>query len=199
METEDQHEAGAGGAVVKASAKPAPPKRWYIVHIHSGYESKVQKSLLERARNAGHEAEFDEILIPEENVVEVVKGEKRTSKRKFFPGYILVHMNLTDETWHIVNDTPKVTGFVGGGERPAPIPDEDVDKMTEKMREGAEKPKPKIIFEEGEAVRVITGPFANFNGYVDEVLADKERVRVMVQVFGRSTPVVLDYIHVEKS
>ena len=173
--------------------------KWYIVHTYSGHEKKAKQGLLERAKTFGHEADFDEVLIPEENVVEVVKGEKKTSKRKFFPGYILVHMNLTDETWHIVKDTPRVTGFVGGGEKPAPIPDEDVAKMTEQMKEGAEKPKPRILFEEGEAVRVITGPFANFNGYVDEVLPEKEKVRVMVQVFGRSTPVVLDYVHVEKS
>ena len=173
--------------------------KWYIVHTYSGHEAKAKRGLLERARTFGHEADFDEILIPEENVVEVVKGQKKTSKRKFFPGYILVHMNLTDETWHIVKDTPRVTGFVGGGDRPAPLPDEDVAKMTQQMKEGAEKPKPRILFEEGEAVRVITGPFANFNGYVDEILPDKEKVRVMVQVFGRATPVVLDYVHVEKS
>lgn len=176
-----------------------PAKKWYIVHTYSGQEAKAKQSLLERARTFGHEGDFDEVLIPEENVVEVVKGEKRTSKRKFFPGYILVHMNLTDETWHIVNDTPKVTGFVGGGNQPPPIPDEDVAKMTEQMKEGAEKPKPRILFEEGESVRVISGPFANFSGFVDEVLPDKEKVRVMVQVFGRATPVVLDYMHVEKA
>jgi transcriptional antiterminator NusG len=173
--------------------------KWYIVHTYSGHEAKAKQGLLERAKTFGHEADFDEILIPEENVVEIVKGQKKTSKRKFFPGYILVHMNLTDETWHIVKDTPRVTGFVGGGDHPAPLPDEDVAKMTAQMKEGAEKPKPRIVFEEGEAVRVITGPFANFNGYVDEVLPDKEKVRVMVQVFGRATPVVLDYVHVEKS
>lgn len=174
-------------------------KKWYIVHTYSGQEAKAKQSLLERARTFGHEGDFDEVLIPEENVVEVVKGEKRTSKRKFFPGYILVHMNLTDETWHIVNDTPKVTGFVGGGNQPPPIPDEDVAKMTAQMKEGAEKPKPRILFEEGESVRVISGPFANFSGFVDEVLPDKEKVRVMVQVFGRATPVVLDYMHIEKA
>jgi len=176
-----------------------PAKKWYIVHTYSGQEAKAKQSLLERARTFGHEGDFDEVLIPEENVVEVVKGEKRTSKRKFFPGYILVHMNLTDETWHIVNDTPKVTGFVGSSNQPPPVPDEDVAKMTEQMKEGAEKPKPRILFEEGESVRVISGPFANFSGFVDEVLPDKEKVRVMVQVFGRATPVVLDYMHVEKA
>jgi transcriptional antiterminator NusG len=174
-------------------------KKWYIVHTYSGHEAKAKQSLLERARTFGHEEDFDEVLIPEENVVEVVKGEKRTSKRKFFPGYILVRMNLTDETWHIVKDTPKVTGFVGGSDRPTPIADEEVAKMTQQIREGAAKPKPKIVFEEGENVRVISGPFANFSGFVDEVLPEKEKVRVMVQVFGRATPVMLDYMNVEKA
>lgn len=125
-------------------------KKWYIVHTYSGHEAKVKQSLLERAKSFHHEMDFDEILIPEENVVEVVKGERRTSKRKFFPGYILVKMNLTDETWHIVKDTPKVTGFVGGGERPTPVSDSDVAKMTAQMKEATSKPKPRIVFEEGE-------------------------------------------------
>jgi transcriptional antiterminator NusG len=174
-------------------------KKWYIVHTYSGHEAKVKQSLLERAKSFAKEVEFDEILIPEENVVEVVKGERRTSKRKFFPGYILVKMNLTDETWHIVKDTPKVTGFVGGGERPTPISEDDVQKMIGKMKEGSDKPKPKIVFEEGESVRVVSGPFANFSGFVDQVHPDKEKVRVMVQVFGRATPVMLDYGAVEKA
>jgi transcriptional antiterminator NusG len=177
----------------------AMSKRWYIVHTYSGHEAKAKQSLLERAKTFGREDEFDEVLIPEENVVEIVKGEKRTSKRKFFPGYILVRMNLTDDTWHIVKDTPKVTGFVGGGEQPTPIEDEEVARMTQQIKEGAVKPKPKIRFEEGEGVRVISGPFANFSGFVDEVLPDKEKVRVLVQVFGRATPVVLDYMNVEKA
>ena len=175
------------------------PKRWYIVHTYSGHEAKAKRSLLERAKTFDREDEFDEVLIPEENVVEIVKGEKRTSKRKFFPGYILVRMNLTDDTWHIVKDTPKVTGFVGGGEQPTPIYDEEVARMTQQIKEGAVKPRPKIRFEEGESVRVISGPFANFSGFVDEVLPEKEKVRVMVQVFGRATPVVLDYMTVEKA
>lgn len=174
-------------------------KRWYIVHTHSGFEAKAKQSLLERARRLGHEGAFDEVLIPEEQVVEVVKGEKKTSKRKFYPGYILVHMHLTNETWHVVKDTPRITGFIGGGERPTPLSDSDVAGMTRQIKEGAEKPKPKIIFEAGELIRVTNGPFANFNGVVDEVLQEKEKVRVMVQVFGRSTPVELDYMHVEKS
>ena len=175
------------------------PKHWYIVHTYSGHEAKAKQGLLERAKALGHEEEFAEILIPEENVVEVVKGEKKTSKRKFFPGYILVHMELNDETWHIVRGTPKITGFVGGGTQPTPIPDEEVARMTQQIKEGAVKPKPKIRFEEGENVRVVSGPFANFSGFVDEVLEDKEKVRVMVQVFGRATPVVLDYMNVEKA
>jgi len=174
-------------------------KKWYIVHTYSGHEAKAKQSLLERARALGKEAAFDEILIPEENVIEIVKGEKRTSKRKFFPGYILVKMDLTDETWHIVKDTPKVTGFVGGGDHPTPIDEDEVARMTKQIKEGAAKPKPKIFFEEGETVRVINGPFANFSGFVDEVLSDKEKVRVMVQVFGRATPVMLDYTNVEKA
>ena len=174
-------------------------KKWYIVHTYSGHEAKAKQALLDRARAFGKEELFDEILIPEENVIEVVKGEKRTTRRKFFPGYILVHMDLTDESWHIVKDTPKITGFVGGGDRPPPIGDEEVARMTQQIKEGAVKPKPKIRFEEGESVRVVSGPFANFSGFVDEVLSDKEKVRVMVQVFGRATPVMLDYTNVEKA
>ncbi len=174
-------------------------KKWYIVHTYSGHEAKVKQSLLERAKALGKEEYFDEILIPEESVVEVVKGEKRTSKRKFFPGYILVRMDLNDESWHIVRDTPRVTGFVGGATQPTPISDEEVARMTQQMKEGAAKPKPKIRFEEGEAVRVTSGPFANFQGFVDEVRPEKEKVRVMVQVFGRATPVELDYTQLEKA
>ena len=175
-------------------------KKWYIVHTYSGHEAKAKQSLLERAKALGHEEEFDEILIPEETVVEAVKGgEKKTSKRKFFPGYILVRMELNDETWHIVRGTPKITGFVGGSTTPTPIADEEVARMTQQIKEGAAKPKPKIRFEEGENVRVVSGPFANFSGFVDEVMPEKEKVRVMVQVFGRATPVVLDYMNVEKA
>jgi transcriptional antiterminator NusG len=174
-------------------------KQWYIVHTYSGHEQKAMQALLERAKAMGKEEMFDEILIPEETVVEMVKGEKRTSKRKYFPGYIIVRMELTDETWHIVRGTPKITGFVGGEKKPPPISDEEVAQMTQQIKEGATKPKPRISFDEGENVRVISGPFANFSGYVDEVMEDKEKLRVMVHVFGRATPVVLDYGSVEKS
>jgi transcriptional antiterminator NusG len=174
-------------------------KQWYIVHTYSGHEQKAMQSLLERAKTMGKEECFDEVLIPEETVVEVKGGTKRTSKRKYFPGYILVHMELTDETWHIVRGTPKITGFVGGDQKPPAISEEEVARMTRQMEEGATKPKPKILFEEGENVRVVNGPFANFSGYIDEVMAEKEKLKVMVQVFGRATPVVLDYTNVEKA
>lgn len=192
--------AGGGEAPGEEPAKPTgPEKKWYIVHTYSGHEARAKQSLLERARLAGKADLFDEVLIPEEQVVEVVKGQKRTSRRKFFPGYILVRMVLNDETWHIVRSTPKITGFVGGGTRPTPISDEEVARMTQQMKEGAARPKPRIHFEEGENVRVISGPFANFSGFVDEVRPEREKVRVMVQVFGRATPVELDYMQVEKA
>jgi transcriptional antiterminator NusG len=174
-------------------------KQWYVVHTYSGHEQKAMQSLLERAKAMGREALFDEVLIPEETVVEMVKGSKRTSKRKYFPGYILVRMELTDETWHIVRGTPKITGFVGDDKHPAPISEEEVARMTQQIKEGAAKPKPKIMFEQGENVRVVNGPFANFSGYIDEVMPEKEKLKVMVQVFGRATPVVLDYTNVEKA
>lgn len=198
--SDNQSQSRTGFVGVPRAAAPTPTeKKWYIVHTYSGQEQRAKKGLLERARSFDLEDYFDEVLIPEESVVEMVKGQKRTSKRKFFPGYILVRMDLNDETWHIVKGTPKVTGFVGGGEKPPSISDEEVARMTQRIKEGAVKPKPKIQFDDGESVRVISGPFANFSGYVDEVLEDKEKLRVMVQVFGRATPVVLDYTNVEKA
>ncbi len=174
-------------------------KKWYIVHTYSGHEQKAMRALLDRAKSMGMEDMFEEVLIPEETVVEMVKGERRTSKRKYFPGYILVRMELNDETWHVVRGTPKITGFVGGDKTPPSISDEEVARMTQQIKEGAAKPKPKILFDEGENVRVVDGPFANFSGYVDEVMPEKEKLRVMVHVFGRATPVVLDYTNVEKA
>jgi len=174
-------------------------KKWYIVHTYSGQENRAKQSLLERAATLGFEEQIDEVLIPEENVVEMVKGQKRTSKRKFFPGYILVRMELSDDTWHVVKGTPKITGFVGNSTSPPSISDDEVARMTERIKEGAVKPKPLITFEDGESVRVIDGPFANFSGFIDEVMPEKEKLRVMVQVFGRATPVVLDYTNVEKA
>lgn len=189
----------------KATAKPggkAPKtveKKWYIVHTYSGQENRAKQGLLERAAALGFEEKIDEVLIPEESVVEMVKGTKRTSKKKFFPGYIMVRMELNDDTWHVVKGTPKITGFVGSATHPPAISDEEVARMTQRMQEGASKPKPLISFEEGESVRVVDGPFANFSGFVDEVMAEKEKLRVMVQVFGRATPVVLDYTNVERA
>jgi transcriptional antiterminator NusG len=205
MDTTSETEAGtakASDADTKdetTSSEITSLKKWYIVHTYSGQETRAKKALLERARTMGFEEQFDEILVPEESVVEMVGGKKRTSKRKFFPGYIMVHMDLSDETWHVVKGTPKITGFVGNATNPPPISDEEVARMTQRIKEGAAKPKPLINFDEGENVRVITGPFANFQGFIDEVMEDKEKLRVMVQVFGRATPVVLGYSNVEKA
>ena len=173
-------------------------KKWYGVHTYSGFENKVRLSLQERVRNLGLEELFGEILIPSETVVELKKGEKKTSQRKFFPGYILVNMVLNDETWHAVKETSKVTGFVGGN-NPTPIPDKEVDKISRRMEEGAEKPRHKVQFEVGETVRVVDGPFLNFSGVVEDVKPDKGKLRVMVSIFGRATPVELEFMQVEKS
>ncbi|SNB46486.1 transcription termination/antitermination protein NusG [Geobacter sp. DSM 9736] len=171
--------------------------KWYGVHTYSGFENKVKLSLQERIKNLGLQESFGEILIPSETVVELKKGEKRTSSRKFFPGYILVNMELNDETWHVVKETSKVTGFVGGNS-PVAIPDEEVQKITRRIEEGAEKPRPKVLFEVGETVRVIDGPFLNFSGVVEDVKPDKAKLRVMVSIFGRATPVELEFMQVEK-
>lgn len=172
--------------------------KWYGVHTYSGFENKVRLNLLESIKNEGVEDLFEEILIPSETVVELKKGEKKTSSRKFFPGYILVKMELTDETWHIVKETAKVTGFVGGN-TPFPIAEEEVLKITRRMEEGAEKPRPKVLFEVGETVRVVDGPFLNFSGVVEDVKPDKGKLRVTVTIFGRATPVELEFMQVEKS
>jgi transcriptional antiterminator NusG len=173
-------------------------KKWYGVHTYSGFENKVRLNLFERIKNEGMEDYFENILIPSETVVELKKGEKKTSSRKFFPGYILVKMELTDDTWHIVKETSKVTGFVGGN-TPFPIPDEEVSKITRRMEEGAEKPRPKVLFEVGETVRVVDGPFLNFSGVVEDVKPDKGKLRVTVTIFGRATPVELEFMQVEKN
>jgi len=172
--------------------------KWYGIHTYSSFENKVRLNLLESIKNEGMESFFDEILIPCETVVELKKGEKKTSSRKFFPGYILVKMELTDETWHLVKETAKVTGFVGGN-TPFPIADEEVNKITRRMEEGAEKPRPKVLFEVGETVRVIDGPFLNFSGVVEDVKPDKGKLRVTVTIFGRATPVELEFMQVEKN
>ena len=172
--------------------------KWYGVHTYSSFENKVRLNLLESIKNEHMEDFFEEILIPCETVVELKKGEKKTSSRKFFPGYILVKMELTDETWHLVKETAKVTGFVGGN-TPFPIADDEVNKITRRMEEGAEKPRPKVLFEVGETVRVVDGPFLNFSGVVEDVKPDKGKLRVTVTIFGRATPVELEFMQVEKN
>lgn len=174
-------------------------RRWYIIHTYSGFEEKVKVTLLERVKSAGQDELFGEVLVPTEQVVEMIKGTKKTSSRKFFPGYILLNMELNDETWHTVRDTPKVTGFVGNDLHPEPLSDDDAMKIIGRIKDGALKPKPKVSFEEGDQVRVVDGPFSNFQGVVDEVFPDKGRVRVMVSIFGRETPVELEFIQVTKS
>ena len=177
-------------------------KKWYVVHTYSGFENKVKKSLEERVKQETLEDYFGEVLIPMEVVQEMVKGEKKTSKRKFFPGYILVNMEMTDSTWHLVKGTAKVTGFVGSAKNPRDVPsitDAEVARLTAQISEGSLKPKPRVQFEEGDQVRVIDGPFSNFNGTVEEVKPDKGKVRVLVSIFGRATPVELDFMQVEKT
>lgn len=174
-------------------------KQWYVVHTYSGYENRAKLSLEQRVKELGKEEFIGEVLVPSEKVVEVVKGEKRTSSRKFFPGYMLVQMELTDETWYLVKNTPKVTGFVGGATNPPSISDEEVQKIIGQMAEGLVHPKPKFEFSKGERVKVIDGPFSNFNGLVDDVNPDKGKLRVLVSIFGRSTPVELEFFQVEKT
>ncbi len=174
-------------------------KEWYIVHTHTGFEDKVKEALRERIRSAGQEEFFGEVLVPTEQVVEMVKGARKTSQRKFFPGYILVQMELNDATWHTVQETPRITGFVGDSRNPQPLTEAEANKIIGRIEEGATKPRPKVVFEEGDPVRVIEGPFANFQGVIEEVFPDKGRVKVMVSIFGRSTPVELEFIQVSKN
>jgi transcriptional antiterminator NusG len=173
-------------------------RAWYILHTYSGFEEQVKTALQERIKNAAQEESFGEILVPTEQVVEMVKGSKKTSSRKFFPGYILLNVDLNDQTWHTVRGTPKVTGFVGDDLHPQALPDAEAMKIIGRIKDGALKPKPKVMYEIGDAVRVTEGPFANFQGIVDEVFPDKGRVRVMVSIFGRETPVELEFIQVTK-
>jgi transcriptional antiterminator NusG len=175
-------------------------KHWYVVHVYSGVEKSVKKALLERIDRAGLQSAFGQILVPSEEVVEMKSGQKSISERRLFPGYLLMEMDLTDETWHLVKNTHRVTGFLGGfGNRPAPISQKEVEKILSQMEEGVEKPKPKTLFEVGEMVRVREGPFAEFNGNVEEVNYEKSKVRVSVTIFGRATPVELDFSQLEKT
>ena len=185
----------------KPVVAPAIPlgKRWYVVHAYSGFEKSVSRALEERINRAGMRDKFGQILVPVEEVVELKGGQKSISERKFFPGYILVEMELNDDTWHLVKNTNKVSGFVGGSSnRPTPISQKEVDKIMAQMQEGAEKPRPKVLFEVGEMVRVKDGPFTDFNGNVEEVNYEKNKLKVTVTIFGRATPVELDFAQVEK-
>ena len=175
-------------------------KRWYVVHVYSGFEKSVQRALVERIERSGMKDKFGQILVPVEEVVEMKSGQKSVSERKFFPGYVLVEMEMADDTWHLIKNTPKVTGFVGGSAtRPTPISEKEVQNILLQIQEGAEKPKPKVLFEVGEAVRVKEGPFTDFHGTVEDVNYDKNKLRVSVSIFGRSTPVELDFGQVEKA
>jgi len=172
--------------------------KWYIVHVYSGFESKVKAALEERIASIPNPEKFGEVLVPTEEIVELVKGKRKTSARKFYPGYILIKMELDDETWHVVNSTAKVSGFLGGRERPAPISDEEAEQIIKRMEAGKDKPQPKYFFESGDEIRVIDGPFKNFNGTVDEVNPEKGKIRVLVSIFGRATPVELEFVQVSK-
>jgi len=173
-------------------------KNWYIVHTYSGYEARVKESLKQRVESLGMGESFGEVLIPTEDVVEMRNGKKVVSSKKFFPGYILVNMEMSDTAWHVVKNTPKVTGFVGSGSRPTPLAQEEVDRIIYQVESSVEKPKPRFVFKEGEPVRITDGPFSNFTGTVEEVNQDRSTIKVMVTIFGRATPVELDFLQVEK-
>jgi transcriptional antiterminator NusG len=193
---------GTAGLSVAIQGRNDPmTKKWYVIQAYSGYESKVKASLEERIRQAGVEHMFGDILIPKENVTENRPSGRRVTSRTFYPGYIFIQMDMTDETWHLVKDTPKISGFVGGekGRHPSPVPESEIAQIAQQVAEGAAKPKPKVVFEQGDHVRVIDGAFANFTGTVEEVNPDKQKVKVLVSIFGRATPVELDYGQVEKT
>jgi transcription termination/antitermination protein NusG len=174
--------------------------QWYVVHAYSNFEHKVKESLVERVRRAGLQEKFGEVLVPTEEVVEMREGQRRKSERKFFPGYVLVQMEMDDETWHLVKEVPKVLGFIGGSsDKPAPITDKEAQAILNRVQEGVDKPRPKVLFEPGEVVRVTDGPFNDFSGVVENVNYEKSKVRVAVQILGRSTPVELDFSQVEKA
>jgi len=174
--------------------------QWYVVHAYSNFEHKVKQSLIERVRRAGLQGKFGEVLVPTEEVVEMREGQRRKSERKFFPGYVLVQMEMDDETWHLVKEVPKVLGFIGGSsDKPAPITDKEAQAILHRVQEGVDKPRPKVLFEPGGVVRVTEGPFNDFSGLVENVNYEKSKVRVAVQILGRSTPVELDFSQVEKA
>ena len=172
--------------------------RWYVLHVYSGFEKKVAESIREQARQKDMEEMFEDILVPTEEIIELRRGQKVTAERKFFPGYVLARMDLTDDSWHLVKNTPKVTGFLGNRGRPVPISQAEADRILHQVQEGVERPKPSITFEIGEQVRVSDGPFTSFSGYVEDVDEERSRVKVSVSIFGRATPVELEYSQVEK-
>ena len=176
----------------------ASERKWYIVHTYSGFEERVAETLRQRAEALGMGEQFGEVKIPTETIVELKGGKKRETQRKFFPGYILVEMEMSDPAWHVVKNTPKVTGFVGTGKKPTPLTQEEVDQILEQVHTAKEKPKPKYVFEKGEPVKIIDGPFNNFSGVVEEVNLDRDTLKVMVTIFGRQTPVELNFLQVEK-
>ena len=187
-------------AAEAAEARPSNPRhKWYIVHAYSNFEKKVAESIREQAKSQGLDDCFSEILVPTEDVVEIRRGRKVNAERKFFPGYVLVKMDLSDEAYHLIKNTPKVTGFLGSGSKPMPVSEKEVARIIGAIEEGVERPKPTISFEIGETVRVIDGPFASFNGSVEQVDEERARLRVTVSIFGRATPVELEYAQVEKT
>src|SRR3984885_6854552 len=198
-DTEGAGEASGESASVAAPAAVADGKHWYIIHPYSGFEQKVADSLRSRAEAFGFDHQIGQLLIPTEEVVELRNGKKVTSKRMLYPGYVLVEMEMNDELWHAVKATPRVTGFVGGGEKPVPLTADEVNSVLYRQATSAERPRPKLSFEKNENVRIIEGPFANFSGKVDEVNPERNTLRVMVTIFGRSTPVELDFLQVEKA
>ena len=172
--------------------------RWYVLHVYSGFENKVADAIMERARKQGLEESFVDIMVPMEEVVEVRRGQRVNAERKFFPGYILVQMDMSDQAWHLVKDTPKVTGFLGSGKKPSPISEEEAQRIVQQVADGVEKPRPSVAYDIGEEVRVTDGPFASLNGIVEDVDEEKQKLKVSVSIFGRATPVELDYTQVEK-